>query len=72
MARGPRASSGEPTQGVTLAQRWREQGALRGAGDRPVGAERTELGRLRAELARVKMERDIRKSATAHFAKESL
>ena len=31
-----------------------------------------ELARLRAELARVKMERDILKKATAYFAKESL
>jgi transposase len=28
-----------------------------------------ELARLRAELARVKMERDILKKATAYFAK---
>ncbi len=31
-----------------------------------------ELARLRAELARVKMERDILKKATAYFAKKSL
>ena len=31
-----------------------------------------ELARLRAELARVKMERDILKKATAYFARESL
>ena len=49
-----------------------EKGALRGAGDRPVSAEQMELARLRAELARVKMERDILKKATAYFAKESL
>jgi transposase len=43
-----------------------------GAGERPVSAEQMELARLRAELARVKMERDILKKATAYFAKESL
>ena len=48
------------------------QGALKGAGDRPVSPEQMELARLRAELARVKMERDILKKATAYFAKESL
>ena len=40
--------------------------------DRPVSAEQMELARLRAETARVKMERDILKKATAYFAKESL
>ena len=49
-----------------------EKGELQGAGDRPVSAEQMELARLRAELARVKMERDILKKATAYFAKESL
>ena len=49
-----------------------DKGELKGAGDRPVSAEQMELARLRAELARVKMERDILKKATAYFAKESL
>jgi transposase-like protein len=49
-----------------------EKGELQGAGDRPVSAEQMELARLRAELARVKMERDILKKATAYFARESL
>jgi transposase-like protein len=49
-----------------------EKGVLQGAGDRPVSAEQMELARLRAELARVKMERDILRKATAYFAKESL
>jgi putative transposase len=35
-----------------------------------VSAEQMELARLRAELARVKMERDILKKATAYFAKD--
>jgi len=45
-------------------------GQLGGAGARVVSAEQMELARLRAELARVKMERDILKKATAYFAKE--
>jgi len=45
---------------------------LAGAGAKPVSAEQMELARLRAELARVKMERDILKKATAYFAKESM
>ena len=49
-----------------------KKGELQGAGDRPVGAAQMELARLRAELARVKMERDILKKATAYFSKESL
>jgi len=49
-----------------------EKGELQGAGERPVSAEQMELARLRAELARVKMERDILKKATAYFAKDSL
>jgi len=60
----------EPTLGnwVRLAG----QGKLAGAGAKPVSPEQMELARLRAELARVKMERDILKKATAYFAKESL
>ena len=42
------------------------------SGERPVSAEQMELARLRSELARVKMERDILKKATAYFARESL
>jgi transposase len=48
------------------------KGELKGAGDKPVNPEQMELARLRAELARVKMERDILKKATAYFARESL
>jgi transposase len=48
------------------------KGQLKGAGDKPVNPEQMELARLRAELARVKMERDILKKATAYFARESL
>jgi transposase len=46
------------------------QGTLKGADCRSkVTAEQMEISRLRAELARVKMERDILGKATAYFAK---
>ena len=45
------------------------QGQLSGADSKPVSAEQMEISRLRAELARVKMERDILGKATAYFAK---
>ena len=46
------------------------QGKLQGAdSNRTVSAEQMEISRLRAELARVKMERDILGNATAYFAK---
>lgn len=48
------------------------KGQLKGAGDKPVSPEQMELARLRAQLARVTMERDILKKATAYFARESL
>jgi transposase len=47
-----------------------KSGKLAGAGIKPVSAEQMEIARLRAELARVKMERDILGKATAYFAKE--
>ena len=49
-----------------------EKGQLQGAGDKPVSSEQMELARLRAQLARVTMERDILKKATAYFAREAL
>jgi transposase-like protein len=45
-------------------------GKLNGAG-KQVSAEQMEIARLRAELARVKMERDILEKAAAYFAKGS-
>ena len=45
------------------------QGRLEGADSKPVSAEQMEIARLRAEVARVKMERDILGKATAYFAK---
>jgi len=63
---------GIPEQTLSNWVRLAEKGELQGAADRPVSAEQMELARLRAELARVKMERDILKKATAYFAKDSL
>ena len=45
------------------------QGRLKGVDSKPVSAEQMEISRLRAELARVKMERDILGKATEYFAK---
>jgi transposase len=46
------------------------EGKLKGAGGpSKVSAEQMEISRLRAELTRVKMERDILEKATAYFAK---
>ncbi|PRX19636.1 transposase [Paraburkholderia sp. BL18I3N2] len=45
-------------------------GKLNGAG-KQTSPEQMEIARLRAELARVKMERDILEKATAYFAKVS-
>src|SRR6218665_2011560 len=42
---------------------------LTGADSKAVSVEQMEISRLRAELARVKMERDILGKATAYFAK---
>jgi transposase len=47
------------------------QGKLKGVDSKAVSAEQMEISRLRAELARVKMERDILGKATAYFAKSS-
>jgi len=47
-------------------------GGLTGTVAPKVSAEQMEISRLRTELARVKMERDILKKAAAYFAKESL
>ena len=43
----------------------------KGAGDKPVSPEQMELATLRAENARLRMERDILGKATAYFARVS-
>jgi transposase len=47
----------------------KRDGKLSGADSKAVSAEQMEISRLRTELARVKMERDILEKATAYFAK---
>ena len=59
-----------PKQTLENWVRQAAQGKLIGAGAKPVSVEQMELARLRAELSRVKMERDILKKATAYFARE--
>jgi len=48
-----------PKQTLSNWMRLAEKGALQGAGERPVSAEQMEMERRCAELARVKMERDV-------------
>ena len=63
---------GVPVQTLGNWVRLSDKGQLKVAGDKPVSPELMELARLRAELSRVKMERDILKKATAYLAQESL
>lgn len=58
---------GMPKQTLENWVRLNAKGQLQGAGDKPVSAEQMELARLRAQLARVTMERDILKKATAYL-----
>ena len=46
-------------------------GGLKEAKGKPVNADQMEIARLKAELAKTRMERDILKKATAYFARES-
>ena len=60
--------------GQTLSNWVKEEAAGRlreRDGVKAVSPERQEIARLKAELARVRMERDILKKATAYFARES-
>ena len=63
---------GMPSQTLENWVRQAAKGELAGVGAKPVSAEQMELTRLRAELAKVNMERDILKKATAYFARESV
>jgi transposase-like protein len=63
---------GMPKQTLDNWVRLNEKGQLKGAGDKPVSPEQMELARLRAENARLRMERDILGKATAYFAKHAL
>jgi transposase-like protein len=63
---------GVPTQTLGNWVRLSIKGQLKGSGDKPVSPEQMELARLRAENARLRMERDILGKATTYFAKGSL
>ena len=66
-----RSLTGVPKGSLENWIRWEKAGVLAGTKDQVVSPEQMELARLRAELSRVKMERDILKKATVYFAKES-
>lgn len=69
---GAARSLGVPDQTLFNWVKAQRQGRLKGAeGKAVVSAEQMEIARLRAELARVTMERDILGKATAYFAKGS-
>ena len=65
---------GIPKASLSNWVRQSAKGQISGAGDRPaaVTAEQMELARLRAEVARLRMERDIAKKAAAYFAQDTL
>jgi transposase len=65
---------GIPKASLSNWVRLSTKGMLSGAGDKPVAvtAEQMELARLRAEVARLRMERDIAKKAAAYFAQDTL
>jgi len=63
---------GIPKASLANWVRMSERGHALGDPDKPVTPEQMELARLRAELARVKMERDIAKKAAAYFAQDVL
>ncbi|MCS6503992.1 IS3 family transposase [Burkholderia thailandensis] len=52
-----------PSQSISNWLKAEQEGKLGGAGTKPVSPEQMELSRLRAEVARLKMERDILKKA---------
>jgi len=60
---------------VKMLGRWQQQAEQQTNGrfgsNRPMAAEHEELLRLRQEVKRLRMEREILKKATAFFAKES-
>lgn len=60
-----------PAQSISNWVKAEQEGKLGGVGTKPVSPEQMELSRLRAEVARLKMERDILKKACAYFAKDS-
>jgi transposase len=65
---------GIPKASLSNWVRQTARGSLSGAGEKAAGvtAEQMELARLRAEVARLRMERDIAKKAAAYFAQDTL
>ena len=65
---------GIPKASLSNWVRLSAKGVLSCAGDKlaVVTAEQMELARLRAEVARLRMERDIAKKAAAYFAQDTL
>ena len=65
---------GIPKASLSNWVRQSAKGVVGGAGDRAaaVTPEQMELARLRAEVARLRMERDIAKKAGAYFAQDTL
>ena len=61
----------KPRARYTLELKLEALKLVKGAGDKPVSPEQMELTRLRAENARLRMERDILGKATAYFARVS-
>jgi transposase len=55
----------------SLLRRWREELEAEGKGEVLNREERKDLRRLRAEVKRLQMEREILRTAAAFFAKES-
>lgn len=62
---------GIPKQTLETWVRLAHKGQPKGAGDKPASPEQMELARLRAENARLRMERDILGKVMAYFARVS-
>ena len=64
---------GVPEQSVRNWSKAEAEGQLgTSANGKPITPEQMEISRLRAEVARLRMESEILKKAAAYFAKESL
>ena len=69
---GPAKAARQLDMSVKTLSNWLDASrAGRALSRKPVGELESELARLRAENATLKMERDILKKATAFFARES-
>jgi len=63
---------GVPKSSLENWIRWDNKGVLARSNPQVISAEQMELARLRAENAKLKMERDILKKATAYFARDQV